>query len=491
MLSIKDAFLRVFKAESGTGYDFEIPGEEIESVTLSRRINRRKDEGTIIIHNDEGDYSSGEKQIQVGDRVDVFVSPQQSPIGWGEQNSGWGYGGWGGYRRIWSAWIQTPTYIREGPSTSALKLKGTDYVFGILSNRITFDAYDNRTIAGTSDAILNTVVGRECPELDLSLVEDPGDTTSIVADGTNVLEFVITLARRADCLLLGFQDKLVFKPIGNVAAEFTVDPSTDIGNPAHEYSGGSVTNVVRVDGGTDHAVDDQQTTQDGYTTVTDSSRATFQVSTRKSQLERVELWTSPTGSQESISVRIQKDDGGSPVAPGDQQSDVDSKQLSHHFLADDDYTSFLLNDHTLPEPNPWILVETDGPDGQDIGIDTSTGTPAYRAHYPFPISVQVRDGESIKQHTRIEERLKQKNLHTLDAAKEMSEEALGHHKDPESEVKFPAISRRTHRLDPGEVVTFDMARERLEGDYLVTESEETFDGNTYHASLAAQEVSSL
>lgn len=491
MLSVKDAFLRVFKAESGAGHDFEIPGEDVESVQLNRRINRRKDEGTIIVHNDDGEFSAGAKQIQVGDRVDVFVSPQQSPIGWGEEHSGWGYGGWGGYRRLWSAWIQQPTYIREGPTTSALKLKGTDYVFGVLSNRITFDAYDNRSVAGSPDAILETVVSREAPEIDLRHVTDPGVTTSITADGTNLLEFVISLARRADCLLWGFQDRLVFEPIGDITTEFTVDPASDIGTPQHTFKGGSVANVVRVDGGTDHAIDDQQTTQDGYTTVTQDSRLQFQVDTRKSQLERVELWTNPTGSQESISIRIQKDDGGAPVAPGDQQSDVDSKQLAHHFLASDGYTSFLLNDHTLPEPNPWILVETDGPDGQDIGVDTVTGTPAYKAHYPFPISVQVRDGESIKQHTKIEDRIKQKNLHTLDAAKAMADEALGHHRTPESEVEFPAVSRRTHRLDPGEVVSFDMPRERLDGAYMVTGTEETFDGNSYYANMTAQEVSSI
>lgn len=493
MLSIKDALLRVHLASTGAGYDFEVDGENVESVQVSRRINRRKDEGTIVINNDDGQFSQGGRQIQTGDRVDVFIAPQQAPLTWSEEFSGWGYGGWGGYFRAWSAFVKSPTYTREGPTMSSLSLEGTDYVFGILSNRIVFDAYESRQIAGAEDAILESVVGREAPEIDLSQVGEVAQTTSIVADGTNLLEFVIKLARRAGCVLWGYRDRLVFTPLEDLSPKFTVDPSSDIGNPEHTYDGGSLRNVVRVDGGTDHATADemQQTVQDGYTTVTESNRAMFQVTSRKSQLERVELWTDTTGSEESISIRIQKNDGGAPVEPDNTDSDVDSKQLSYEFLADDGFTSFLMNDETLPSPDPWVLVETDGPEGQRIGVDTSTGTPAYIAHYPFPVSTQVRDGDSIEDHTRIEKRVKKNNLNSLDAARDLAQQHLDHDKAPESEASAEALSRRAHNLEPGEIVTFDMARERLVGDYIVRESEDTFEGNTYHTTLKTQDVESL
>lgn len=491
MLSLKDAFLRVHTSDTGSGYDFEISGGEIESVQVSRRINRRKDDGTITIHNDDGTYSADAKQIGLGDRVDVFVSPQQAPIGWGSDGTRWGYGGWGGYLRVWSAFVTAPSYIRSSANASALHLDATDYVFGVLSNRKVFDAYEDQPIAGSDDAILNTIVDREAPEIDLSRVEDPSVTTSLVADGTNLLEVAIMLARRADCVMWGYRDKLVFKPLDSLSAEFTVDPTNDIGTFTHAYNGKSVSNVVRVDGGTDHAVDDEMTTQDGYTTVTESSRAKFQVSTRKSQLDQIEIWTNPTGSSESITVRLQKDDGGTPIEPGNSESDIDSKQLSHHFLASDGFTSFLLNDHTLPEPNPWVLIETDGSTGQEIGINTGNGTPTYKAHYPFPISVEVRDNQSIKAHSKIEQRIKQDNLNTLDAAREMALDALNHHAEPESELSFPALSQRMHRLDPGAIISFDMPRERVEGDYIITEMEDTFEGSTYHTTVKAQETSSI
>lgn len=491
MLTIKDSIIRVFKSDSPGSYDFEIDGERAESMELSRRINRRKDEGTLVLNNDDGTFSQSDREITLGDRVDVYAAPQQAPLEWGEDHSGWGYGGWGGYRLLWSGWVKDPSYVRVGPTTSNLVLKGHDYVFSVLSNRITFDAFEDRKIAGSSDAILETIVSREAPEIDLSLVHDVPEKTSITAEGVDLLELCIKLARRADCVLYAYKNKLVFAPLTDLSPEFTVDPSDDIGTFENALKGGTVKNVIRVDGGTDHAIDDEQTTQDGYATATESSRVTFQISTRKSQLERIELWTRTTGSNESITVRVQKDDGGAPVAPNDEQSDVDSQQLSYEFISSDGFTSFLMNDHTLPEPNPWVLVETDGPDGQDVGVDTATGTPAYKAHYPFPVSVQIRDGDSIERHTRIEKRIKQKNLNTLDAARELATETRDNFNAPEADMEFPATSRRTHRLDPGEIITLDMARERAVGDYLVTEMDETFTDNQYYADVKAQEIESV
>lgn len=489
MLSITRARLDVRKSSTDPGVDFTVPDEHVESAQLSRRIQRRKDEGTIVINNDDGRYAEPEHEITLGDRIDVLVEPQQSNTAWGD--SVWGYGGWGGYRMVWSCFVEDVKYIRESATMSSVVIDGTDYVFGILSNRFTFDSFEDRPISGTDDAILETVLARECPEIDLQHVADVGAVTSIVAEGTNVLEFVISLARRGDAVLFGHRDKLVFDRLDSLPVEFEVDPTADIGTFSHEFAGDSVENVVRVDGGEDYALDDEQPTQDGYTTVTQSNRATFQVSTRKSQLARIEVWTRPTGSEESMTVRIQKDDGGVPVAPDDADSDIDSHQLSHHFLANDDFTTFLLNDHTLPEPNPWIIVETDGDAGQEVGIDTATGTPAYRAHYPFPITVRVRDSDSIDAYSRIEARLKQDSLETLDMAREMAIEHRDHFADPESELSFPAQSRRAHRLDPGEVVAFALPRERAEGDFIVTETEATFDGIRWRTNLKAAEASTI
>jgi len=500
MLSIKDAYIDVHLSETGAGVDFTIPGGDIERIEHSRRINRRKDEGEIVLHNHDGSYSTDDTQITLGDRLDVYVAPEGAPTAWGR--GGWGYGGWGGHRLLWSAIVQDPTYRRESAARSFLDLECTDFVFGILAERTVFDSFDQVPISGSDDAILNQVVRREAPAIDLRHVADVGETTSVTAGGTDLLEFVIKLARRCDAVMYGYRDRLVFDRVDTIAREFVVDPDTDIGPVEVPFKGGSVKNEIRVDGSTDHRPYSKatQTTQDGYTTVTQDARATVAVELPKSRMERLELWTNPTDSRESITVRLQADDGGAPVDATDTELDIDSTQLSHEFLAADGFTDFVLNDHTLPDAaNTWVIVETDGPDGQAIGIDTATGTPAYKAHYPFPVTTQVLDTDSIGQYRKREQNISQDNLDTLDAAQELAGEALAHRAEPEHEVNTDAVSRRAHRLDPGEVIAFGgeqggqsgLDRERVNGDYMITELTETLDGVTLTASLSAQETSNI
>lgn len=487
MLSIYDARIEVDRSDTGPGIDFEIPGDLIEQVTYKRRLNRRKDEGTIVLNNDNGQFSTGGHTVTLGDRMDMYVSHGESIEEWGDHE--WGTGGWGGERYVWSAYVRDPTYIRHHANSSSLSIDCSDYVFEVLSNRQVFNAFEERKIAGSPSAILETVMREEAPDLNVD-ADDIQATTSIMASGTNLLEFVVKLARRADSVLWGSKNNLFFRKLDNISKNFDVNPEYDIGVPEHSLDGSSVKNVIRVAGGVDTAIDDEQLNQSGYVTVTESNRATFQVATRKSQLAEVELWTRKTGTKESINIRVQKDGGGAPVAPGDTSSDIDNQQLSHHFIADDGFTTFILNEHTLPEPNPWIIVETDGPDGQDIGVDANN-TPAYKAHYPFPVSVRTRNDESIQDYSRREAYWQQDNLTSIDAARDLAREGIDTYSDPTKEATAPAASRRAHELTPGDIVGFDLPRERLVGDYMVTETDETYDGNLVFSTLTFQEIASI
>lgn len=471
--------------------DFEIPGEDVDSVNSTMKLAQQVDEGTIVLHNHDGRYTPeyGDTPLRSGDRLDFYVTLDSYPTRWAN-TSLWGAGGWGGELLRWSAKITKPKHVRGGDNQSYLKLKCEDFVSGVLNDRIAYDAFEDTKIAGTKDAILNTVLRHECPEIDLSRVEEVNATTDIMADGTEVLDLVTELAKRADAVVYGRRDMLIFKPTNEIGPEWHLDPVEDVGTFSVDVDGESIYNMVRVDGGESHAVDDAQTTVDTTTTVTDSTRAQFQVKTRKSQLERVALYTSPTGSEESITVRVQKDDGGAPVAPNDQDSDVDNKQLSYEFLANDGWTDFLMNDHTLPEPNPWILVETDGPDGQQIGTDAN-GNEAYEAHYPYPIAMRVQSTQSQKKHGLREKRVQKDNITTSKAARDRAKAHLDHSEWPEKTFEAPAISERAHGIIPGEAFSADLPRERLVGDWIVTKRTDTYDGSDLTTQLQAAEVSSI
>lgn len=500
--TVQEARVEVYRpTNESDSPNFEIPDSDVDSVNAGLKLSEQVDEGTIVLHNHDGTYSGGERALYVGDRLDFYVSLASDTYAWADKRTppwGPGMGGWGGELLRWSARVLDPKFVRGGPTESYLELKCEDFVSGVMNDRVVYNAFESAPIAGSEDAILNTVLRQECPEIDRSRLDSVGTTTSVAADGTSVLDLALELARRANAVMYPRRDRLVFKPVAEISPTWTLDPVADMGTFSHGFDGGSVSNVVRVDGGSNHAIDDEQPVVDDNwgVTVTEASRATFQVSTRKSQLDRIELWTRPnyTGSEESLNVRVQKDDGGAPIAPGDSDSDIDSKQLSHEFLAGNDWTSFLLNDHTLPEPNPWILVETDGSEGQRLGVkhnSNSADEVAYKAHYPYEVAIQVRDGNSMKRHGRREKRVKKDNIVTTEGAKDRAEAHLAHDATPESEFSAPALSRRAHGLIPGEVFHAEEPRERLVGDFIVTGRTDTYDGAKLSSDLHAAEVSSI
>lgn len=489
MLSVVNARIDVFKPgnNSWDSPDLVVPDDDIGGVELTERINRRKDDGSVTIHNDHGEYSSAsEVEITPGDRLVFYVEVDIDIDAWGD--GVWGEGGWGGEHLRWTALVRDREFKRHSANHSQLVLACEDFVFGVLAMRNVYNVWENERI----DTILDTIIPREAPEVNRRATDLP-TTTTINADGTDLLELVATLQRRANAYAYADRNDLVVKPVADLSPAFTVQ-GDDIGLlSAREFDAG-VVNRVRVDGGEARAKDDTQTTQGGYVTVTQSSREQFRVDTRKSAIDRLELWTRTTGAEESITVRVQKDigDGSGPVAPDDSTSDIASKTLSHEFLASDGYTTFLFGNHTLPEPRPWILVETDGDTGQDIGTDgATTPTPTYKSWYRYNVTVQKSNRQSQNAYRLREERIKAQSIESIDGALEVADEKLNHDAHPDHDVEAPADSVRTHELQVGDCVRMDFPRENTVGEYIITERSDSYTGTVLDTSLKAQEISTL
>lgn len=495
MLPINHAFLRVYQSETGVAEgddDFDIPNDRIEAVDFDRHINRQKDDGSITIYNDDGRYSGRTQEIiTMGDRIDVFVGTNSGIESWGADT--WATGAWGGYARLWSAFVQDTEYTRHSANESTLSLNCTDWVFEVMSNRRVYDAYENQPIAGSDGAILDSALARYAPEIDRAFIDSVDEETSIVCNGMSLLDLAIDLAERANCLLRDIGDRIVFTPVQDTSPAFTVDPAQDMGTFTHSYDSTDVVNVVQVEGGTDHAIDDEQLSRTAFTTVGGSDRVMFRVDTRKSQLDRIELWTRKNqDSSDSLEVRLQKDDGGQPVAPDDSDSDIDRKRLDSNFIAHNGFTTFLLNDHTLPEPRPWVIVQAEGSDGHDIGTD-SDGNPAYKAHFQFNVAIVSEDRASISQHTRVEDRIQKDSIGTINEARAVANATLAHHAEPESEVQFdvPGGGERMHFVDPGTNLRFDLTRERVLGEYIVTEVSQALEHNRLDTAIQARDIDTI
>lgn len=493
-LAVRSARIEVFKPgnDSEDNPDFTIPEEDIASVSFSERLGQQKDEGTVEVHNHDGDYSPSlsDNELRSGDRLQFWITSEHGVENWGDES--WGDGVWGGESDEWTAWIRDRKFVRHSPSISTIELTCEDFVFGVMSKRRVYNHFEDTQASGTSDSVLETVLDNEATEIGQDKIEAITENVNINSDGKTLLDVIIDLAGRADAYMYSRKTDLAWKSIGGINTDRELQ-GDDISAFENTDTDSGMVNRVRVDGGRSRGIDDEQLTQTAYTTVTADSRLEFQIETRKIALERLELWTKTTGSEEDITVRIQKSNeaGDGPIAPDDTTSDIDSRTLSHEFLSSDDFTTFIFGkDHELPEPDPWIIVETDGDTGQDIGVDGS-GDPAYKAWYAYNITVRKTSQSSRRKYRLREERIKEKGAQSLEEALEIANAKLDHDSVPESKVKTEPESDYAKFLRLGDAVSMSFDRENVSGDYVVAERDLEYLPGRAEITLTLQEVSTI
>ena len=513
-LYLRDAALDVFEPTN----DSDVPDERIRSgvggeaqaplrqVDVTARIGDTKDKAEITIDNAYGAYTG---RISSGSKV-VFASSTRERIAslQGGQFDRSQYGGaqYGGgeapLQRRWTGLVRGPVkYDRNAGSREhqTLSVPAVDWVAGILSDRIVYDEFEGVPIS----TVVDTIVANNAPEIDRSGIEQFDATTDILPQGANLLDTVAELADQADAVFTSVGETLVFRDPTTIERSFDVRSHTDepdIGLWSAREVDDELVNDIRVDGGTGRDLESEQTVVDGYHTVTESDYETFRIDMRKSAVDMLEIWTRADRDGEDMTLRLQRDagDGSGPIEPGDEDSDIDAATLDANFLANDSFTSFIFNDHTLPEPDPWVIVQTEGTTGQEIGVDTSTtpDSPAYRAHYPYPISVRLQDRQSIANYGRVQGRIKRKTISTFDAAEAVAKSVLRHYATPNVEFQADAQSRRMHAQRLANVVGLEFPDVGAVGDYIITETRDVFGPssskrNQLETTLTAREIATI
>lgn len=220
----------------------------------------------------------------------------------------------------------------------------------------------------------------------------------------------------------------------------------------------------------------------------------MQIPTRKSEIDRVEVWTRTTGSEEDMIVRVQgpNSDNTGPVEPTDTKSDVARRTLSHEFLSPDGFTMFILPDHTLPpRSNAWLIIETEGSSGQEVGVDSTTGDLTHRFHYPYPINVRVTDGDSQDEYRRRDYHIDDDDIPTFAGARDRGQAFRQRHAEPDIFLGMDARSQRFHDLRTGDVVKLDLPDVSVHGNHVVTERDVTYEENRLQTDVTLRDVASL
>lgn len=509
---------------------------DLLSADISQRLANWKDDAQFTIDNSRGRYSS---EISSGDIVLFAVEYDDDTAqrgGYG--GTSYGEAAYGGIstalERRWLGQIRGPlSYAGSGADQMEIDIDASDLVSGVLSDRIVYDNYEERPIAtpgmiedteiNPDRGIVNSVLQTHAPELNRTGVDPIEHQIDKFSDGINLLELLADLSAEGDAVMSGVGDTVIFTPQADIEPLFELTWA-DLGTGELRVVDDDLHNDIRVDGGVAPALDDEQPTVEESVVLTEDNQVRHRISTRKSRLDRIELWTMRNpASQDQILVRLQKDDGTGerPIDPFNEESDIARHQLPHYFLSVNDFTTFLIPEHTLPEPNPWVIIEGTGggrqldddeengeidgstenspstefdddePQYHSIGVRTSDGVPAYRAFHLYPIAVRVSDDESIRHFGRRQMRIKRDNITTMNAARTIAEAQLRHSRLPEREVIGDAHSLRAHELVPGEGVTVEFPRLTATGEFVVTERSDQFAGNQLTTELSLQEVSTL
>lgn len=489
-LQITDATLEGFKPGNDSDIsDYEIPGDDIYSFDVEQKVGGLKDTGKLAIDNYQDQYS---EVIDHDDRIVVSVfGPDIAGL------STFGGGGFGsntfggsGDSIVWTGLVRSYERSYLGASQSNLTADAEDFVSAIMGYRRVYNSFRDRQIVG-SNGIVNEILQDNCPEIDRSLLPDRPETTSMTVFGEYVLDVIAELASRLPAVMATTGTSLRFDHPSTLSPQFTLE-TADIGVPTLGSQDENVRNSVRVRGGTAPALDDEQLTQDGTTTVTDSSFATQRIDTRKSYVEEIDLYTVADRTGEDIIIRLQKDDGGAPIEPTNEESDVAKTRLSAEFLDDNGFTLFDMPTETeniLPEPRPWMIVQTDGSNGQDIGIDTATGNLAYKSYYPYPVVLErqlpdspyrERDGEVVK-----------RSLATFPEVRDRANSFLNANGAPTETMKMDAESVRMHTHDIGESVQVDDDETGVQGAFVAMEKKDHYEENQLTTDFSLQSLASI
>ena len=483
--------------------DVIVPAADIESVDFSERLHDRKDAGSIALHNPNGAYTDA---ITAGDRFELnLVFAIDYLDVWGER--AWGDGSWAGQRITWTGWVGDRTLERLTPGQRRIVLECEDFVFGVLGEAIT----DADVRGGQAVGALVEILETERPEIRLAASPELDRPIEARFAGEDLFDALDAVMGRGQLAAWGERDMLVVAPVRveDVSARFTVEGS-DITTIDNRESDADLVNTVRIDGGRTASLDAAQENFDHWERVntpeivTDpddpdfdpdadipspdevANRIVFHARTRKSQIAEIHLYTRNV-SDDRLTVRIQQDEHEVPIE--ERQSDIAQRTLATQFISREGWTTFLMPSHTLPEPNPRVIVESDGELGHFIGVGLEG--PMHRIFYPYNVVTRQEDQSSIDTHRKRVQRITDETITTFEEAHAIAEEVLDHHTRPEQVVHTTADSLRAHMLRPGQVVALDFPDEAAVGEYIVLERTLSYDGTLAQTDLSLQEVASV
>jgi len=288
---VLDAELRAFKPRATSPF---VTLRTIEAFSVTQSANDPIDRGSVTIENTD-DKLSGANRITSGDRVEIDVRLR------GEKS----------LSRRFTAIARDITDSLEGGDRRTVEIELTGFALSVCSFRNVDGAFKGVDVG----SVVDSLVAADAPEVDRSRIQTVGRTIDINIQGRRLFDIITQeLQPAGDAVVAGDKRSLVFRNLGDISVKHGLT-DVDVHAPISvERVDDELRNRVRIDGGIDTAVDDEQLTQSATTRVTDSDRFTQAIKTRKSEVDKVQVFTvRDSNSSDNLTVRLQAGRNGSPV----------------------------------------------------------------------------------------------------------------------------------------------------------------------------------
>jgi len=459
-----------------------VPAEDIANATESKRTDKFKDSGEVVVWNGSGEYAG---RIQSGDLLRFLVRLEGDDT----------------LTHRFSGMARSITYTRENDANGVITVSFGGFVGEVMAARRVSFGREGRPIAsetaaeGTEDeGLINELLRRNCPELKRDGLRNlSGQTSDVFLQNDRIKGVADGLAARASAVMYGRDTTAYVREVRDLERSFVLGENDITGVYERTVNDDELANSVRVDGGDNFAVETENLGTDTFTAVDGTTRLTFSYNTRKSETGRIRLYTrrnANAGAGDNLRLRLQAANGAgnAPINPDDESSDVVQKQLTSEFLAEDGFTEFIFPEHTLPARNMFVLVEGTG--DHEVGISLN-GDPVFRQFYPYPLLAVQENFSSIEDYRRREYAERDQSLRSRVAVKDRTTEVLGDRSRPNDRLNVEAESQRAHFLQPGEAVFFERLRDDISGTYAVLDRDDEFDGVNLDTTLTLQEVMTL
>jgi hypothetical protein len=507
MAQVLEAQLDVFYPFTSGGPDLTVANQNIRSINTQKGYNDSVGDVTLTLNGGvEQDTKftqqlgqSDARQIDGGNRVDVRVVTEYTDLS--------GFTGPADALNdddniIYTGLLDSPEYTVNGDKTVDVTVSGSDFVFGIMQQRMATGQYRNQRAVGDSDAVINQLLRRNAPEIDRTPIqglssEASQQTVTVNYNRKNLFEAIREIVARIGAKMTsdGVSFDIDFKT--DLSPDLPLEPFMYHLPLSWEKSTEDLLNYVVGVGGSGTSVSSEFTTASGSKASIEPNAGTTTIigpiQTERAEIPRVAVEIEAANNEVDVQVAVQPD--GAP--PDDRTADYGTATIQNESIpsaAQGEFTTVTVDASGINTSEIQLVVIPQNNSIVLFGDDTdSDGTPErffYQIYKAFSAAAISRDRTSVDTYRKRDTRINPK-VNTVDEVQEVAQAKLERSNTPTKTLTFSAASLVTHTATTGRVFQVKNDVLDINAPYIVSQVEQEYNANRLNTDLELVDVRSL